>query len=157
MRAAVRPRDAPAVLSRFLVIAFEFSMGDFVNQHIRFDYLRARSTRTAYEAFQERVGVCRDFTHLAITLCRCLNIPARYCTGYLGDIGVPPSEDPMDFSAWFDAYLGGEWHTFDARSNVPLLTAFGLGRLLQFDVWTDEIEDSHDHPHDGEAHHERPQ
>mgnify|MGYP001812626654 FL=1 len=146
---------------------------DFVNQHIRFDYLRARSTRTAYEAFQERVGVCRDFTHLAITLCRCLNIPARYCTGYLGDIGVPPSKDPMDFSAWFDAYLGGEWHTFDARNNVPrigrilmargcdaadvaLLTAFGVGRLLQFDVWTDEVEDGHDHPHEGEAHHERP-
>jgi transglutaminase-like putative cysteine protease len=129
---------------------------DFVNQHIRFDYLAARSTRTAYEAFQERVGVCRDFTHLAITLCRCLNIPARYCTGYLGDIGVPPSKDPMDFSAWFDAYVGGEWHTFDARNNAPrigrilmargrdaadvaLLTSFGVSRLVQFKVWTDEI------------------
>ena len=129
---------------------------DFVHQHIRFDYLQARSTRTAYEAFQERVGVCRDFTHLAITLCRCLNIPARYCTGYLGDIGVPPSEDPMDFSAWFDAYLGGKWHTFDARNNIPrigrilmargrdaadvaLLTSFGVSRLVRFEVWTDEI------------------
>lgn len=129
---------------------------DFVNQHIRFDYLRARSTRTAYEAFQERVGVCRDFTHLAITLCRCFNIPARYCTGYLGDIGVPPSDDPMDFSAWFEAYLDGQWHTFDARNNAPrigrilmargrdaadvaLLTSFGLSRLVRFEVWTDEV------------------
>jgi transglutaminase-like putative cysteine protease len=129
---------------------------DFVHQHIRFDYLQARSTRTAYEAYHERVGVCRDFTHLAIALCRCLNIPARYCTGYLGDIGVPVSEDPMDFSAWFDAYLGGEWLTFDARNNTPrigrilmargrdaadvaLLTAFGPSRLVQFTVRTEEV------------------
>lgn len=135
---------------------------DFVNQHVRFDYLAARSTRTACEAFQERVGVCRDFTHLAITFCRCLNIPARYCTGYLGDIGVPPSEDPMDFSAWFDVFLGGKWHTFDARNNAPrigrilmargrdaadvaLLTSFGVNRLVRFEVWTDEIgEDDRD-------------
>lgn len=129
---------------------------DFVHQHVHFDYLRARSTRTAYETFEERAGVCRDFTHLATTLCRCLNIPARYCTGYLGDIGVPPSEDPMDFSAWFDVYLGGRWHTFDARNNTPrigrilmargrdaadvaLLTSFGASRLVRFEVWTDEI------------------
>jgi len=129
---------------------------DFVHQHIRFDYLQARSTRTAYEAYHERVGVCRDFTHLAIALCRCLNIPARYCTGYLGDIGVPVSEDPMDFSAWFDAYLGGEWLTFDARNYTPrigrilmargrdaadvaLLTAFGPSRLVQFTVRTEEV------------------
>ncbi len=132
------------------------SVCDFVNQHIHFDYLQARSTRTAYEAYQERVGVCRDFTHLAVTLCRCLNIPARYCTGYLGDIGVPPSQDPMDFSAWFEAYLGGKWHTFDARNNTPrigrilmargrdaadvaLLTAFGMSRLDRFTVWSDEV------------------
>lgn len=131
---------------------------DFVHQHIRFDYLKARSTRTAYEAYEEQVGVCRDFTHLAVTLCRCLNIPARYCTGYLGSIGVPPSKHPMDFSAWFDAYLGGEWHTFDARNNEPrigrilmargrdaadvaLLTSFGVSRLLQFEVWTDEVDE----------------
>ena len=129
---------------------------DFVNRHIRFDYLEARSTRTACDAFREQVGVCRDFTHLAVTLCRCLNIPARYCTGYLGDIGVPPSKDPMDFSAWFDAYLGGKWHTFDARNNTPrigrilmargrdaadvaLLTSFGLSRIVRFDVWTAEV------------------
>lgn len=132
------------------------SVCDFVNQHIHFDYFQARSTRTAYEAYQERVGVCRDFTHLAVTLCRCLNIPARYCTGYLGDIGVPASQDPMDFSAWFEVYLGGKWHTFDARNNVPrigrilmargrdaadvaLLTAFGMSRLDRFTVWSDEV------------------
>ncbi len=129
---------------------------DFVHQHIRFDYLQARNTRTAYEAYQEQVGVCRDFTHLAVTLCRCLNIPARYCTGYLGDIGVPAAPDPMDFSAWFEVYLGGAWHAFDARHNTPrigrvlmaygrdaadvaLLTAFGPSRLDRFTVWTDEV------------------
>jgi transglutaminase-like putative cysteine protease len=129
---------------------------DFVHQHIQFDYLQARSTRTAYEAFQEGVGVCRDFMHLAVTFCRCLNIPARYCTGYLGDIGVPPASDPMDFSAWFEAYLGGRWYTFDPRHNTPrvgrvlmaygrdaadvaLLTSFGPSRLERFTVWTDEV------------------
>jgi transglutaminase-like putative cysteine protease len=129
---------------------------DFVHRHIRFDYLQARSTRTAYEAYDERVGVCRDFTHLAIALCRCLNIPARYCTGYLGEIGVPATDEPMDFSAWFDVYLGGEWHTFDARNNTPrigrilmargrdaadvaLLTSFGPSRLVEFTVRTAEV------------------
>ena len=80
------------------------SICNFVYQHIRFDYQQARANRTALETYRERVGVCRDFTHLAITLCRCMNIPARYCTGYLGDIGVPPSSNPMDFSAWFEAF-----------------------------------------------------
>lgn len=129
---------------------------DFVHQHIRFDYMQARATRTAHEVYRERVGVCRDFTHLAITLCRCCNIPARYCTGYLGDIGVPPVDAPMDFSAWFEAYLGGDWHPFDARNNTPrigrllmargrdaadvaLTTIFGENRLQSFRVWTDEI------------------
>jgi transglutaminase-like putative cysteine protease len=129
---------------------------DFVHRHIRFDYLQARSTRTAYEAYEERVGVCRDFTHLAIALCRCLNIPARYCTGYLGEIGVPATDEPMDFSAWFDVYLGGRWHTFDARNNTPrigrilmargrdaadvaLLTSFGPSRLVEFTVRTEEV------------------
>ena len=128
---------------------------DFVHEHIHFDYLQARKTRTAYEAYQERVGVCRDFTHLAVTLCRCLNIPARYCTGYLGDIGVPLSPD-QDFSAWFEAYLGGRWYTFDPRNNTPrigrvlmayghdaadvaLLTSFGPSRLDRFTIWTDEV------------------
>lgn len=129
---------------------------DFVHQHLRFDYQMARSTRTASEAYQERVGVCRDFAHLAITLCRCMNIPARYCTGYLGDIGVPAMPDPMDFSGWFEAYLGGRWYTFDARHNVPRIgrvpiaygrdaadvaisTSFGSSILTNFRVVTDEI------------------
>lgn len=128
---------------------------DFVHHHIKFDYMQASKTRTAYETYQERVGVCRDFTHLAIALCRCLNIPARYCTGYLGDIGVPVT-GPMDFSAWFEAYLGGRWYAFDPRNNIPrvgrvlmahghdaadvaLLTSFGPSRLERFAVWTDEV------------------
>jgi hypothetical protein len=88
---------------------------DFVHDHMEFGYQHAAAKRGATEALSERRGVCRDFAHLAITLCRCMNIPARYCTGYLGDIGVPPDPDPMDFSAWFEVYLGGRWHTFDAR------------------------------------------
>lgn len=129
---------------------------DYVHDRIRFDYQLARSTRSAWEGNEERVGVCRDFAHLAIALCRCMNIPARYCTGYLGDIGVPASASPMDFSAWFEAYLGGRWHTFDARHNRPrigripmargrdatdvaLTTSFGPSWLERFDVHTDEI------------------
>lgn len=129
---------------------------NFVNQHLRFDYSQARATRTALEAFRERVGVCRDFTHLGITLCRCMNIPARYCTGYLGDIGVPASESPMDFSAWFEAYLGGQWYAFDPRNNMPrigrilmargrdaadasLTTTFGATTLKSFRVFTEEV------------------
>jgi transglutaminase-like putative cysteine protease len=128
---------------------------DFVHAHIRFDYQSARATRTALDAFKERVGVCRDFTHLAITLCRCLNIPARYVTGYLGDIGVPPVPDPMDFSAWFEVWLGSRWYSFDARHNqrrigriaitgrdavdVPITMVFGRHRLERFTVVTEEL------------------
>ncbi len=129
---------------------------DFAHSRIRFGYQDARPTRTAWDAHQEQVGVCRDFAHLAITLCRCMNIPARYCTGYLGDIGVEPIDAAMDFSAWFDVYLGGEWHTFDARHNHPrmgrilmargrdatdtaLTTAFGPAVLSRFEVHTDEV------------------
>jgi len=129
---------------------------DFTHRQIKFGYEHARPTKTAWDAHQERVGVCRDFAHLAVTLCRCMNIPARYCTGYLGDIGVDPIDAAMDFSAWFDVYLGGEWHTFDARHNRPrigrilmargrdatdtaLTTAFGPARLSGFDVHTDEV------------------
>jgi transglutaminase-like putative cysteine protease len=113
-------------------------------------------TRTALEAFDERIGVCRDFTHLAVAFCRCMNIPARYCTGYLGDIGVPPMDEPMDFSAWFEVFLDGQWHTFDARHNTPrigrvliargrdaadvaLSNTFGPATLTSFRVWTDEV------------------
>ncbi len=129
---------------------------DFVHSHITFGYQHARVTKTAYEAFYEHTGVCRDYTHLAITFCRCLNIPARYCTGYLGDIGVPAAPEPMDFSAWFEAYLGGRWHSFDPRNNtprigriliaqgrdaadVPISNVFGANILKSFKVWTDEV------------------
>ncbi|HEV7415136.1 MAG TPA: transglutaminase family protein [Tianweitania sediminis] len=129
---------------------------DYVHDRISFGYSYARSTRTAGQAYDERVGVCRDFAHLAITLCRCMNIPARYVNGYLGDIGVPRDPAPMDFSAWFEAYLEGGWYTFDARHNiprmgrvvvaygrdatdVPLIHTFGPHRLTTFKVWTDEL------------------
>ncbi|WP_174298703.1 transglutaminase-like domain-containing protein [Sphingomonas bacterium] len=130
---------------------------EFTHDHIEFGYHHARPTKTAWDAHQERQGVCRDFAHLAITLCRCMNIPARYCTGYLGDIGVPPSDSAMDFSAWFDVYLGGEWHTFDARHNkartgrilmargrdatdAALTTQFGSATLDRFEVHTDVVD-----------------
>jgi len=129
---------------------------NFVNQRIKFGYEFARATRTASEAFHERLGVCRDYAHLAIALCRCLNIPARYCTGYLGDIGVPAVEEPMDFAGWFEAYIEGDWHTFDARNNTPRIgrvliargrdaadvaisTSFGPNVLEGFRVWAEEI------------------
>jgi transglutaminase-like putative cysteine protease len=132
------------------------SICDFVNRHITFGYQFASPTRTAAETFQGRVGVCRDYAHLAIALCRCLNIPARYCTGYLGDIGVPPVDAPMDFAGWFEAYIGGAWYTFDARNNAPrigrvliargrdaadvaLSMTFGPNVLESFRVWTDEV------------------
>jgi transglutaminase-like putative cysteine protease len=98
---------------------------DFVHNHVRFGYEHSRPTRTAAEAYRERCGVCRDFAHLAITFCRCLNIPARYCTGYITDIGLPPPYAPMDFSAWKEVYLGGRWHGFDPRNNAPR-----IGRIL---------------------------
>jgi transglutaminase-like putative cysteine protease len=129
---------------------------DYVNRRITFGYEDARSTKTAWEAFNERKGVCRDFAHLAIAFCRCMNIPARYCTGYLGDIGVPPPYGPMDFAAWFEAYVGGAWHVFDPRNNiarigrvliargrdatdVAISNTFGPNTLLGFTVTTDEI------------------
>jgi transglutaminase-like putative cysteine protease len=128
---------------------------DYVHRHIAFGYQHARKTRTALEAFHDRTGVCRDYAHLAVALCRCMNIPARYCTGYLGDIGVPP-EGPMDFAAWFEAFLDGHWYTFDPRNNTPRIgrvliargrdagdvaisTTFGPNTLASFRVWTDEL------------------
>jgi transglutaminase-like putative cysteine protease len=129
---------------------------DFVHNHIQFGYEHASPTKTAWEVFNDRKGVCRDYAHLAITLCRCLNIPARYCTGYLGDIGLPPPYATMDFAGWFEAYLGGAWHTFDPRNNQPrigrvliargrdasdvaITTTFGPNTLKSFRVWTDEV------------------
>jgi transglutaminase-like putative cysteine protease len=128
----------------------------WVNAHVRFGYEFARPTKSAFDVYEERQGVCRDFTHLALTFCRCMNIPARYATGYLGDIGVPLSDSPMDFSGWFEVYLGGRWYTFDARHNSPrigrivmargrdavdvaLTTSFGTSNLVKFVVWTDEV------------------
>ena len=131
---------------------------DYVHQQIEFGYHHARGDRTASEGHMERRGVCRDFAHLAVTLCRCMNIPARYCTGYLGDIGVPKDPAPMDFSAWFEAYLDGRWYSFDARHNHPRIgrivmargrdaadvaisTTFGSTRLARFEVITEEVTD----------------
>lgn len=131
---------------------------DWAHQHVAFGYEHARSTKSAYDVYEERKGVCRDFTHLAITMCRALNIPARYATGYLGDICVPVAPFPMDFSAWFEAYLDGEWYAFDARHNerrvgrilmavgrdavdTALTTSFGAANLAGFHVWTDEVTD----------------
>ena len=129
---------------------------DFVHSHIEFGYQHARRTRTAWEAYNERRGVCRDYAHLAIAICRCMNIPARYCTGYLGDIRIPPIPAPMDFAGWFEVYLGDQWYTFDARNNTPrigrvlmargrdacdvaLATTFGANTLQRFQVWADEV------------------
>ena len=149
---------------------------DFVHNHIYFNYQNARCTRTAYEAFQEGTGVCRDYAQLAVAFCRCMNIPARYCTGYLGDVGTPPPYPPGDFSGWFEAFIGGRWYTFDPRHNVPkmsrvlmargrdaadvaIVTTFGPGILESFRVWTDEIpapsisEPTPDVFSDGESYH----
>jgi transglutaminase-like putative cysteine protease len=130
---------------------------DYVHNHIAFGYEHARPTKTAWDAFTEGKGVCRDYAHLAIAFCRCMNIPARYCTGYLGDIGMPPPYGPMDFAGWFEAYLGGHWYTFDARNNiprigrvligqgrdasdVPITHTFGPNTLVNFKVWTDLVD-----------------
>ena len=132
---------------------------DFVHNHIHFDYQQARPTRSAFEGYAEGVGVCRDYAHLAVAFCRAMNIPARYCTGYLGDVGTPEPWPPGDFAAWFEAYLGGRWCLFDPRNNTPrrarvlmaygrdaadvaLTTTFGPGVMQSFRVWTDEILDA---------------
>ena len=129
---------------------------DYVHDRIEFGYHHARPTKSAQEAHHEQRGVCRDFAHLAITLCRCMNVPARYCTGYLGDIGIAPVDAPMDFSAWFEVYLGGAWRTIDARHNRPrigrivmargrdaadvaLTTSFGCANLVKFEVITEQL------------------
>ena len=136
---------------------------DYVHERLAFGYAYARPTKTAFEAHEERQGVCRDFAHLAIALCRCMNIPARYCTGYLGDIGVEPVDYPMDFSGWFEALLDGTWYVFDARHNTPrigrvliargrdaadvaITTTFGAHRLCTFTVRTDEIAEAETQP-----------
>jgi transglutaminase-like putative cysteine protease len=129
---------------------------DWVHQNVSFGYHFASATKTALEVYRDRTGVCRDFQHLAITFCRSLNIPARYATGYLGDICIPLTDTPMDFSAWFEVYLEGRWWAFDARNNVPrvgrvlmatgrdatdvaITTSFGNARLVHFEITTDEV------------------
>jgi transglutaminase-like putative cysteine protease len=128
----------------------------WVHDHVTFGYQYSRPTKTAFDVFTERRGVCRDFQHLAITFLRALNIPARYATGYLGDIGVPPDPNPMDFSAWLEVYLDGGWYTLDARHDRPrigrvlmgrgrdavdvaLTTSLGITTLTKFTVWTDLV------------------
>jgi transglutaminase-like putative cysteine protease len=129
---------------------------DYVHRHIKFGYEHASVTRSALEAFQGKTGVCRDYAHLAVAFCRCMNIPARYCTGYLGEIGMQPPYGPMDFAAWFEVFLGGQWYTFDARNNMPrvgrvliargrdasdvaICSTFGPNILSSFTVRTDEV------------------
>jgi transglutaminase-like putative cysteine protease len=129
---------------------------DWVNSHIQFGYEHARPTKTAYEVYMDGKGVCRDFNHLALTFCRCLNIPARYATGYLGEVRIPPSGSPEDFSAFFEVFLGGRWHAFDARNNTrrfgrtlmargrdaadtALTTSYNQMTIEEFVVWTDEV------------------
>ncbi|AWI74365.1 transglutaminase [Parazoarcus communis] len=129
---------------------------DYVNRNVSFGYQHARATKTAWDVFHEQTGVCRDYAHLAIAFCRCMNIPARYCTGYLGDIGMPPPYEPMDFAGWFEAYLDGKWYTFDPRNNTPRIgrvliargcdaadvaisNTFGPNTLKSFRVWTDQV------------------
>jgi transglutaminase-like putative cysteine protease len=131
---------------------------EWVHNNVQFGYQHARATRTAFDVYTERVGVCRDFQHLAVAFCRCMHVPARYATGYLGDIGVPASPSPMDFSAWFEVYLDGRWWTFDARHNEPrvgrvlmatgrdaadvaITTTFGMAELTKFRVVTNEVQD----------------
>lgn len=135
---------------------------DFVHGHIEFGYHHARRTRTAWEVYREGIGVCRDYAHLAIALCRCMNIPARYCTGYLGDYGTPPPYGTMDFAGWFEAFLGDRWYSFDARNNTPrigrvlivrgrdacdvaLASTVGTNTLEGVKVWTDVVDDSTTH------------
>lgn len=130
---------------------------DFVHRHIKFGYEFASPSKTSWEAYNEAKGVCRDYAHLAVTLCRCMNIPARYCTGYLTDIGEPPPYAPMDFAGWFEAYLGGAWHAFDPRNNTPrrgriliargrdaadvaISTTFGPNTLENFRVWAHDTD-----------------
>ncbi len=135
------------------------AINTWVHNHVRFDYQQARPTKSAFDVFEEQQGVCRDFAHLALTLCRCMNIPARYATGYMGDIGIPPDPAPMDLSGWYEVYLSGKWYTFDARHNKPRIgrilmatgrdaadvaisTTFGQMVLNKFVIVSDEVLES---------------
>ncbi|WP_439370988.1 transglutaminase-like domain-containing protein [Bradyrhizobium sp. DASA03120] len=128
----------------------------FVHRHVTFGYEHAHHMKSAHDVYEQKTGVCRDFAHLAVALCRCMGIPARYCTGYMGDIGIPPEPFPMDFSGWFQVWLSGRWFTFDARHNTPrigrilmatgrdaadvaLSTSFGRMELRKFEVVSEEV------------------
>jgi len=155
-------------VDRFSNIAWELFSGvpagwgrvqaicDWIHTKVSFGYQYARPTKTALDVYTERFGVCRDFQHLAVTMCRALNIPARYATGYLGEIGVPATLTPMDFSAWFEVYLEDRWWTFDARNNKPrvgrvlmatgrdasdvaMTTSFGIANLTHFTVISEQL------------------
>ena len=131
---------------------------DWVHEHIRFQYGTSTPLTSAVDVYEQSVGVCRDFTHLAVTFCRALNIPTRYVFGYIPDIGVPPPDDPMDFCAWMEVYLGDRWWTFDPRNNMPrvgrvligrgrdaldvaMVTSYGSPTLKQMTVWADEAQE----------------
>ncbi len=132
------------------------TISDWVHNNIRFQYGTSTQITTALDVYEQRVGVCRDFTHLAITFCRALNIPTRYVFGYIPDIGVPPPDEPMDFCAWMEVYLSGRWWTFDPRNNTPrmgrvligrgrdaldvaMVTTYGGPTLREMIVWADEV------------------
>ena len=132
------------------------AISTFVHKHITFGYQHAHHMKSAHDVYEQGVGVCRDFAHLALTFCRCMGIPARYVTGYMGDIGIPVDPNPMDFSGWFEVYLSGQWLTGDARHNKPrigrilmatgrdaadvaLTTSFGRMDLVKFLVISDEV------------------
>jgi len=132
---------------------------DWTHQNIEYGYGNSISTTSGYEAYQQRRGVCRDFAHIGVMFCRAMNIPARYACGYLPDIGVPYNPSPMDFHAWFEAYIGGAWRTFDARHNTPrigrvligrgrdavdtaILTSYGLSTLTGMSVWADRVDEA---------------
>ena len=132
------------------------AVSQWVHDHVTFGYQWASPAKTAHDVLTDGRGVCRDYAHLGIALCRALNVPARYCTGYLGDIGIPPSNEPMDFAGWFEVFMSGRWLTVDPRNLVPrrgrilmargrdagdvaITTTFGPNVLRRFDVWTEEV------------------
>jgi transglutaminase-like putative cysteine protease len=139
------------------------AINEYVHQHITFGYEWASPTMTAFDAYTGGHGVCRDYAHLGTALCRAMNIPARYCTGYLAFIDIPTPQNPMDFAGWFEVYLGDRWWTVDPRNLVPragriliargrdaadvaITTTFGPNTLTDFKVWTDQLADDTDLP-----------
>jgi transglutaminase-like putative cysteine protease len=139
------------------------AINEYVHEHITFGYEWASPTMTAWDAYLGGHGVCRDYAHLGTALCRAMNIPARYCTGYLAFIDIPTPQNPMDFAGWFEVFLGGRWWTVDPRNLVPragriliargrdaadvaITTTFGANMLADFRVWTDQLPDDAELP-----------